>query len=263
LESDLTQRVTGRSDATAEAVSNTATSPPLEERTKVAIVGAGPAGLVLGWLLWRERIPFVLFERHRQADLRALPKAGLIEYRTVELLATEGIAGSILVFDQENHHCEFRTPDESVVFDYGALTGGRPHYIYPQHELVGRLCDALVAAGADLRFGMSATGVHQHADGVTLSVTDESGRMSNVGAEIVAGCDGVRGPIAASLPHVQIAEESLPVRWLAVIGRAPPLEPRSPQRLRGTDAPGRLGDALHARGANQRLDPGLARRTRP
>ena len=57
----------------------------------VAIVGAGPAGLVLAYLLHREGIPFVVFERKTQADLCHLPKAGLIEYRTVRLLEHEGI----------------------------------------------------------------------------------------------------------------------------------------------------------------------------
>jgi hypothetical protein len=52
----------------------------------------------------------------------------------------------------ENHRCEFRTPDESVVLEYAALTGGRPHYIYPQHQLVQRLCDTLIEAGGQVRF---------------------------------------------------------------------------------------------------------------
>jgi p-hydroxybenzoate 3-monooxygenase len=75
----------------------------------VVIVGAGPAGLVLAHLLHREGIPFVVLERKTQADLCRLPKAGLIEYRTVRLLEHEGISPSILDFSVENHRCEFRT----------------------------------------------------------------------------------------------------------------------------------------------------------
>ena len=69
----------------------------------VAIVGAGPAGLVVAHLLQREAIPFVVFERQTLAGLARRPKAGLVEYRTVQLLAREGIAGSILQFTTENH----------------------------------------------------------------------------------------------------------------------------------------------------------------
>ena len=60
-------------------------------RLGVAIVGAGPAGLVLAHLLQREAIPFVVFERQAPADL-GRPKAGLVEYRTVQLLATTAAA---------------------------------------------------------------------------------------------------------------------------------------------------------------------------
>ena len=122
-------------------------------RPGIAIVGAGPAGLVVAHLLQREGIPFVVFGRQTQADLCRLPKAGLIEYRTVRLLEREGVAPSILDFSVENHRCEFRTPGESVVLEYAALTGGRPHYIYPQHLLVQRLCDSLTEAGGEVSSG--------------------------------------------------------------------------------------------------------------
>jgi p-hydroxybenzoate 3-monooxygenase len=79
--------------------------------------------------------------------------AGPVEYRTGQLLAREGIAGPILQFTAENHRCEFRVPDEWVPLKYAALTGGRPHYIYPQHQLVQRLCETLTAAGGNVRFG--------------------------------------------------------------------------------------------------------------
>src|SRR5580693_10693456 len=106
----------------------------MSSRPGVAIMGAGPAGLVIAHLLQREGIPFVVFERQALAELARRPKAGLVEYRTVQLLGREGIAGSVLQFTTENHRSEFRTPEESVLLEYAALTGGRPHYIYPQHE---------------------------------------------------------------------------------------------------------------------------------
>src|SRR5215471_236037 len=150
------------------------------ERTTVGVVGAGPAGLVLAHILHREHIPFVIVDRHAHAELRARSKAGLIEYRTVRLLAAEGIAGTILHFATENHQCEFRTPNERIVIDYGALTGGRPQYVYPQHELVGALADALIASGSDIRFDVTVTGVRPSADGVTLIMTDAIGRISEL-----------------------------------------------------------------------------------
>jgi p-hydroxybenzoate 3-monooxygenase len=190
----------------------------------VVIVGAGPAGLVLAHLLHREGIPFVVFERKTQADLCRLPKAGLIEYRTVRLLEHEGIAPSILDFSVENNRCEFRTPDESVVVEYAALTGRRPHYVYPQHQLVQRLCEALTAAGGQVRFGHAVRAVRQDSAGVVLSVQGPGGDRSQVRCQVAAGCEGSVSPVAAAMTEARVNEQSLPVRLLVILGAAPPLE---------------------------------------
>ena len=190
----------------------------------VAIVGAGPAGLVIAHLLHRERIPFVVFERQALADLCRLPKAGLIEYRTVQLLTREAIAPSVLNFSVENHRCEFRTPEESVVLDYAALTGGRPHYVYPQHQLVQRLCETLMAAGGEVRFGRAVCAVRQDSGGVVLTVEEPAGRRSEVRFEVAVGCEGSRSPVAEAMTRARVADQSLPVRWLVILGAAPPLE---------------------------------------
>ena len=190
----------------------------------VAIVGAGPAGLVLAHLLHREAIPFVVLERKSPGDLCRHPKAGLIEYRTVRLLERAGIAPSILDFSVENHRCEFRTPGESVVVEYAALTGGRPHYIYPQHQLVQRLCETLTEAGGEIRFGHTVRGARQDAGAVVLSVEGPGGTQSELACEAAAGCEGSNSPVAAAMTNARVAEQSLPMRWLVILGAAPPLE---------------------------------------
>ena len=198
-----------------------------DDVTTVAIVGAGPAGLVAAHLLRRAGIDFVLLERHARSQMEMLAKAGQLEYRTVELLKAVGLAPNIVQFDQTNYCCEFRTPEESVLFDYGTLTGDRPHYVYPQHELVARLCDALVAVDGDIRFGTEVTGLRPDEKGITLSIRDGSGVAGSIQCQAVAGCDGARGVIAGSLRNCKVVEQSLPVRWLAVLGTTPPLEPHT------------------------------------
>jgi p-hydroxybenzoate 3-monooxygenase len=191
---------------------------------KVAIAGAGPAGLVIAHQLRRAGISFVLLERNSATNLSARPKAGLVEYRTVELLRDAGIAGPVVDFATTNHRCEFRTPDESAVLDYSALTGGRPHYIYPQHELVARLHAALTADGADIRCGHTVHEVRQGASGAVLSGTAEDGTPFQLSSEVAVGCEGSRSAVAAAMPGLHISEQVFGVRWLAAIGAAPPLD---------------------------------------
>ncbi len=142
----------------------------------------------------------------------------------MRLLEHEGIAPSILDFSVENHRCEFRTPDESVVLEYAALTGGRPHYIYPQHQLVRRLCETLTAAGGQVRFGHTVRAVRQDPAGVVLSVEGPDGGRSQVRCHAAAGCEGSTSPVAAAMTEGRVSEQSLPVRLLVILGAAPPLE---------------------------------------
>ena len=89
----------------------------------VAVVGGGPAGHTVAYLLQRAGVPYVLLER--EAEVGAQPRAGAVEYRTVELLRREGIADEVVPFSAQNHECEFRTADDSVVLDYGRWPAGR------------------------------------------------------------------------------------------------------------------------------------------
>jgi p-hydroxybenzoate 3-monooxygenase len=195
--------------------------------TTVGIVGCGPAGLVLAHLLQNADVPYVIVERHSHADVAGAPKAGIVEYRTVELLRAVGIADTLGGFTVENRCCEFRTPESSVVLDYAALAGGRPHFVYPQHELVARLCEPLVELGADIRFETTAVAAGQTDAAAVLTTVDATGRSSELRCEVLVGCDGGRSVTAAAVTGARVREEALPVRWLAFIGLAPPLEPHT------------------------------------
>jgi p-hydroxybenzoate 3-monooxygenase len=193
------------------------------ETTTVAIAGAGPAGLVLAHLLKRDGIPFIVIEKRARPELCRRPKAGLVEYRTVQLLRRVGIAGPILEFAHENHRCEFRTPNGSAVVDYGALTGGRPHYVYPQHQLVQRLCDTLVGSGGQVWFGHTVRSVRPQPGQVELGVTGPDGGESVIRCDVVVGCEGSQSAVAAAMTGTRVTEQVLPARWLAAIGAVPPI----------------------------------------
>ena len=133
---------------------------------------------------------------------RLVPPAegGLIEYRTVRLLEHEGIAPSILDFSVQNHRCEFRTPDESAVLEYAALTGGRPHYIYPQHQLVRRLCETLTASrrpGPVRAYRPGGPAGHRRRRAVGCKDQTVIDRRS--GATVAVGCEGSASAVAAAM----------------------------------------------------------------
>lgn len=192
------------------------------QRRVVVIVGGGPAGLILAHVLGSRGVDAVVLERRARAHIGGPPKAGSIDFRTVELLDRVGLVPSVVRFDAPNGVCEFRTPDERVVFDYGARTGGRPHFIYPQHLLVEALAVALEASGGDLRCDTVVHEVRSVAGSLAVHTSD-----GPVLADLVVGCDGARSTVAGAMDALRWQQMSFPVRLLAVIGATAPLEPRT------------------------------------
>ena len=111
-----------------------------------------------------------------------------------------------------------------MLLEYAALTGGRPHYIYPQHQLVQRLCAALTAAGGEVRFGHAVRAVTQDSGGVVLSVEGPDGEPSQVRCEAAVGCDGSSSLVSAAMTEAQVNEQLLPGRFLVMVAGSPPLE---------------------------------------
>jgi p-hydroxybenzoate 3-monooxygenase len=199
----------------------------MEERTGVCIVGAGPAGLVLAVMLVESGGPCVVLERLDEdafRDRRA--GAGLIEYRTVQLLDEHGLAEPILAGGGALSVCEFRFEGQALVLDYGALTGGRGHFVYPQHELVAALADRLSAGGGAIRFGVQVTGVEQTGEAAMVSGVAD-GEAVRVGCQFAAGCDGARSALLGAMRHASVVERQHPFRWLTLLADVATSKPRT------------------------------------
>jgi p-hydroxybenzoate 3-monooxygenase len=190
----------------------------------VCIVGAGPAGLALGHLLRSANISFVVLEGQDPEGHRVRTKAGMIEPRTLELLRSHGLADTILTRGARNGVCEFRADGEAFVLDYGALTNGHGHYVYPQHELVHDWTEKLRLAGGDIRFGVRVTGVEQDEHGATVTaIVEATKKETTVRCEVVADCSGARSELTTGGANIATVEISYPVRWIAVIAHVSPM----------------------------------------
>ncbi|MFE5490185.1 4-hydroxybenzoate 3-monooxygenase [Streptomyces virginiae] len=191
----------------------------------VVIIGAGPAGLVLGNLLLRRGIDCVVLERAGRDGLQKRARAGFLAANTVRILARGGLDGGLRRRGQEHSVCEFRTEDGRFRLDYRHLGRGEPHTVYPQHELVADLQEQFLDAGGTIHFDTEAVAVAD-ADGPTPSVTvrDGDGRPVRWRARYVAACDGRHGAGRRSLPPgtVHRHHRDHGVTWLGLLAEAPP-----------------------------------------
>nr|EIF93036.1 4-hydroxybenzoate 3-monooxygenase [Streptomyces tsukubensis NRRL18488] len=136
----------------------------------VIVLGAGPAGLLLGNLLLAAGVDCVVLERSAEADVRTRARAGFLAANTVRILDRHGLGDGLHRSGRTHSLCEFRTGDGRFRLDYGSLGRGERHTVYPQQELVGDLLTEYTGRGGRIRFGTEALAVRD-ADGVRPSVT--------------------------------------------------------------------------------------------
>jgi p-hydroxybenzoate 3-monooxygenase len=193
-------------------------------RTQVGIVGAGPAGLLLAHLLHLRGIDSVVIDNRPRAVIETTIRAGVLEQATVDLMHEIG-AGARLAREGFIHHgFEMRFAGRGHRIDMGALTG-RVITVYPQHEVLKDLIAARLAAGLDLRFGVSDTALHD-LDGPRPGIrfTDAGGQAQHLECDIVAGCDGFHGVCReAILPGGRTEFHRVyPFGWFGILAEAPP-----------------------------------------
>jgi p-hydroxybenzoate 3-monooxygenase len=193
------------------------------ERTQVAIVGAGPAGLTLGQLLHGAGIDAVVLESRSREYVEARIRAGVLEQGTVDLLERAGVSdrlhsegivhhGIYLQFDGERHHVPL-----------SELTGGRSIVIYGQTEVVKDLIAARLGAGLPLHFEVANVGV-QGFDGEEPYVTYEhDGGGHRLDCDVIAGCDGFHGVCRPSIERMlRTYSREYPYGWLGILADAAP-----------------------------------------
>jgi p-hydroxybenzoate 3-monooxygenase len=191
-------------------------------RTRVAIVGAGPAGLVLSCLLHREGIDTVVLEARSRAYVEARVRAGVLEQDTVDVLTELG-AGDRLAREAMRHDgFEMRVDGERHRVPVRAITG-RPLTFYGQQEVVKDLIGLRHADGAPLVFEAP---VEQIADpaGEPVLRYRHAGREGELRCEVAVACDGFHGIGRPAVPAgvLSVVERRFPLAWLGVLAAVAP-----------------------------------------
>jgi p-hydroxybenzoate 3-monooxygenase len=193
-------------------------------RTQVAIVGAGPAGLMLGHLLHRQDIDSIILENRSRQHVIERVRAGVLEQGTVDLMTDVGVGerlaregmrhdGLSLAFDGARHR-----------IDMAALTGGRAITIYGQNEVVRDLIDARLATDRPVYFDVADVAIGELQSSTPSVRFRRDGATEHIACDLIAGCDGFHGICRPSIPsdRLRIYERVYPFGWLGILAEAPP-----------------------------------------
>ncbi len=194
----------------------------LSVRTRVAIIGAGPAGLLLSHLLGLEGIDSVLIERQSEEYVGARIRAGILEAGTVDLLKSAGLGDRLSTEGLEHRGIYLRWPGRREHLDFVKLAG-RSVTVYGQTEVTKDLMAARARAGRAAFYEASDVVPHD-IDTASPYVTfvDADGRPVRVDANVVVGCDGFHGPSRAAIPGAKAWERTYPFAWLGVLADVAP-----------------------------------------
>jgi len=193
-------------------------------RTQVGIVGAGPAGLLLGHLLHLEGIDTVILEDRSREHVEARIRAGVIEQGVVDLLVATGAGERLETEGLVHHGIELQFAGERHRIALSDLARGRAIVIYGQTELVKDLIRLRLDDGLILHFEVEDVSVHDVESERPRIRYRHDGRDEELVCEAIAGCDGFHGICRPSIPQGVLSEFSreYPFGWLGILAAVAP-----------------------------------------
>jgi p-hydroxybenzoate 3-monooxygenase len=196
----------------------------LTPTTQVGIVGAGPAGLMLGHLLHLRGIDSVVLENRTREHVIERVRAGVLEQGTVDLMVATGVGDRLLREGMRHEGIHLAFAGKRHRIDMAGLTGGRAITIYGQNEVVKDLIDARLATGRPLHFevgDVAPAGMDTARPALRYTL---NGEPQELACDFIAGCDGFHGICRPSIPpgHLRIYERDYPFGWLGILAKAAP-----------------------------------------
>jgi len=195
-------------------------------KTQVAIIGAGPSGLLLGHLLRAAGIACVVVERQSADYVLGRIRAGVLETVTTDLLRQLGIDAGLDADGMVEGGFNLATNDAVVRIDIAQLTG-RHVVVYGQTEVTRDLMAAAPGRGLEIVYDAHNVALHD-LDGAAPSITyEKDGATHRIAAQFIAGCDGFHGPSRKAIPAARVREfeREYPFGWLGILADVPPCHP--------------------------------------
>ena len=195
-------------------------------RTQVAIIGAGPAGLLLGQLLQVHGIANVILEKRSGEYVLSRIRAGLIEEGTVGLLDRAGVGDRLHREGLVHDGIEISFVGRRQRVDFRKLTG-KAITVYGQTEITRDLMDARTAADAPTLYEVDAVSLEDIATGRPRVRYCRNGTEDEIACDFIAGCDGFHGVSRQTIPETALRtfERVYPFGWLGILSNTPPVSP--------------------------------------
>ncbi|RZI23449.1 4-hydroxybenzoate 3-monooxygenase [Pseudomonas orientalis] len=196
-------------------------------KTQVAIIGAGPSGLLLGQLLHNAGVQTLVLERQTADHVQGRIRAGVLEPGMVDLLREAGVSRRMDTEGLVHDGFALARDGRLTHIDLKTLTGGQSVMIYGQTEVTRDLMAARAAVGATTFYEASNVQPHHLKSDQPWLTFEHQGQAFRLECDYVAGCDGFHGVARQSIPPeaLQVFERVYPFGWLGMLADTPPVHP--------------------------------------
>ena len=187
-------------------------------RTQVAIIGAGPAGLLLGHILRRAGIGFVILEQRSREYVVGRIRAGVLEQGSVDILHELGLDADLAARGLTHHGIYLQYEGQRHHVDFLDLVG-RTVTVYGQQALVEHLLAEHDRLGSDIRFEVAEVAPRDAESDAPYVMTGDGDRID---CDFIVGADGYHGVCRPAIPGVKAFERSYPYAWLGILADVAP-----------------------------------------